>query len=222
MPLIHTRPIIYHITSGTTTTETTPQSDEFSQILRLVESAVELKIPLFQIRERELSGRVLYQLAVRAVDLTRGSVTRVLVNDRSDIAGAAGTNAVQLTAHSLPPDVVRQVHGEDFLIGVSTHSIDEARLARERKADFVLFGPIFDTPSKRSFGKPQGLDKLREVTIELGCFPVVAIGGIAIENVAACFEAGAAGVAGISLFGESSTLPRIVSEIGEKYNSFQG
>jgi len=219
MPFNLTRPIIYQITSGTTTTKTTLQSDEFSRILRSIATAVELQIPLFQIREKELSGRALYELAGRAAKLTQGSATKVLVNDRSDIANSAGAAGVQLTARSLPPDVVRQMHGNDFLIGVSTHSVYEACVARERKADFVLFGPIFDTPSKRSFGPPQGLAKLREVTNELGSFPVLAIGGITIENVRECFTAGAAGIAAIRLFADSFSLRWTVNAIRSAYNN---
>jgi thiamine-phosphate pyrophosphorylase len=211
-----TLPIIYQITGGTTTTRTTPQSDEFSHILRLVESAVALQISLFQIREKELSGRVLYELASRAADIARGSATKVLVNDRSDVANSAGAHGVQLTARSLPPDVVRRIHGDDFLIGVSTHSVDEARVARERRADFVLFGPIFETASKRMFGEPQGLDRLREVTIALQGFPVVAIGGIGLENVSECLNAGATGVAAIRLFANRASLQKTLDVIRKK------
>jgi thiamine-phosphate pyrophosphorylase len=143
---------------------------------------------------------VLYELILRAVEIARGSLTRVLINDRADIALAAGADGVHLTARSLPADVVRSMCGPEFLIGVSTHSLAEARAAQVGGADFVVFGPIFDTESKRAFGEPQGLDKLREVTSELGEFPVLAIGGITHENSAACIEAGASGFAGISLF----------------------
>jgi thiamine-phosphate pyrophosphorylase len=187
------RPIIYPITSGKTTPQTTPD------ILRLVRAVVQAEVPLFQIREKALPARVLYELASRAAEITRGSKTRLLVNDRSDIARAAGADGVHLTSRSLPADVVRSIYGPEFLIGVSTHSLDEARAARDAGADFVVFGPVFETESKRSFGEPQGLDKLRQVAGELGEFPVLAIGGISLENVGACFEAGASGVAAIRL-----------------------
>lgn len=147
-----------------------------------------------------MPARVLYDLTVRAVEITRGSNTRLLVNDRVDIARAAGADGVHLTARSLPADVVRKICGPDFLIGVSTHSLDEARTAQAAGADFVVFGPVFETESKRAFGAPQGLDKLREVTTALGEFPVIAIGGVTEENRASCVDAGASGIAGISLF----------------------
>jgi thiamine-phosphate pyrophosphorylase len=109
---------------------------------------------------------------------------------------------VHLTTRSLPASVVRQACGEDFLIGVSTHSLETALDARAEGADFVVFGPVFETESKRAFGPPQGLEKLREVTSGLTGFPVVAIGGVNLENVEECFKAGASGVAAIRLFNE--------------------
>ena len=203
MPLQLPRPIIYPITSGRTTPQTIPD------LLRFLQAVVTAQLPIVQIREKSLPARARYELTARAVEITRGSNTRLLVNDRVDIALAAGADGVHLTAQSLPADVVRNICGPEFLIGTSTHSLAEARAAQTAGADFVVFGPIFDTESKRAFGEPQGLDKLREVTSELGQFPVLAIGGITRENFAACVDAGASGIAGISLFedlgNESST-----------------
>lgn len=167
-----------------------------------MEAAVAAAVPLVQLREKSLSARVLYELASRAADLAQNSATRLLVNDRFDIARAAGAHGVHLTSRSLPTSVVRQTCGEDFLIGVSTHSLETARNARAEGADFIVFGPVFETESKRAFGPPQGLDKLREVTSALQGFPVLAIGGINLENVGKCFFAGASGMAAISLFNE--------------------
>jgi thiamine-phosphate pyrophosphorylase len=195
-------PIIYPITSGTTTVQTPANDPQIVSILRLVEAAVAAKIPLFQIREKALHARVLFELVVRAVEIVHGSETRLLVNDRSDIARAAGADGVHLTGQSLPAEVVRRIYGPDFLIGVSTHSLNEARIARIKGADFVVFGPVFETESKRAFGPPQGLEKLREVCSELPGFSVIAIGGITLDNVKACLDVGASGIAGISLFND--------------------
>jgi len=202
-------PIIYPITNGATRTP--------EDILPLIEAAVSAKVPLFQIREKLLPGRVLYELVTRAVEITRGSDTRLLVNDRSDIARATGADGVHLTGQSLPADVMRKIYGPEFLIGVSTHSREEARMARVRGADFVVFGPVFATESKREFGEPQGLEKLREITSELRGFPVVAIGGITLDNVAACFEAGASGVAAIRLLNDAERISSIVEVIRSVY-----
>ena len=200
MPLNLPRPITYAITNGKTTSLTTSEDSEFGALLSQVEVAVSAKIPLLQIREKKLTARVLYKLVCRAVEITRGSSTRLLVNDRFDVARAAGADGVHLTSVSLPPRVVREVCGRDFLIGASTHSLEEARRGRDEGADFVVFGPVFETESKRGLGPPQGLEKLRRVTSELRDFPVLAIGGVTLDNAASCYAAGASGFAGISWF----------------------
>ena len=203
MPLKFPLPIIYPITSG----------HNHPDILRLVRAAVDAEVPLFQIREKSLPARALFELVVCAAELTRGSKTRLLVNDRSDIALAAGADGVHLTARSLPVAVVRKTCGTDFLIGVSTHSLAEARAAAAAGADFVVFGPVFETDSKRAYGEPQGVDRLAAVTRELGEFPVVAIGGITVENVRECFDAGASGVAAIGMLNDDKDLSSIVNRI---------
>lgn len=148
---------------------------------------------------------MLYDLVSRAAEITRGSSTRLLVNDRFDVALAAGADGVHLTAASIPTRVVRDVCGPDFLIGVSTHAVEEARAARHGGADFIVFGPVFETASKRGFGPPQGLEKLRHVTSELQGVPVLAIGGVTLDNAERCYAVGASGFAGISWF---STVDR--------------
>jgi thiamine-phosphate pyrophosphorylase len=209
-------PIIYAITSGATTARTTPEDQQFSDVLRLVQAAVAARVSLFQIREKALAARVLYELTARAVEITRDSDTRLLVNDRSDIARAAGADGVHLTTHSLPAQVVRQISSSEFVIGVSTHSRQEAQAARLAGADFVVFGPVFDTESKRVFGEPQGLEKLQELTTELREIPVLAIGGVTLDNVEACFNAGASGVAAIRLLSDAERLLSIVEVIRSK------
>lgn len=194
------RPILYAITSGATASNTTRDDYEFVRILHLAQAAVTEQVSLFQIREKSLSGRVLYELVTEAVKITRGSATRVLVNDRFDIARAAGADGVHLTSLSLPARVVREACGPEFLIGASTHSLETAREAREGGADFVVFGPVFETESKRAYGPPQGIEKLRQVTSELQGFPVLAIGGVTLDNAESCFAAGASGFGGISWF----------------------
>jgi len=164
-----------------------------------------------------LPARLLFELASRAAEITRGSNTRLLVNDRSDIARASGAGGVHLTTRSLPAQVVRNTYGQEFLIGVSTHSLREAEEARNGGADFVVFGPIFETESKRDFGEPQGLEKLREVTRALGEFPVLAIGGITLENVAECFEADASGIAAIRLLNNSEKMASTVKAIRSRF-----
>ncbi|HSE30417.1 MAG TPA: thiamine phosphate synthase [Pyrinomonadaceae bacterium] len=213
MPLNLPKPIIYLITSGATTIQTTPDSSDFSQLLLLIKTAVAAEIPLLQIREKALSTRVLYDLTGRALEISRGTSTRILVNDRLDVALAAGAAGVQLTSQSLPANVVRGATPDNFLIGVSIHSVTEATDAESGGADFVVFGPVFETESKRKFGPPQGLTKLADVATAVSGLPVIAIGGIAVENVRECLDHGAAGIAAITLLNDSNNLATTVSKI---------
>jgi thiamine-phosphate pyrophosphorylase len=207
MPLQTQAPILYLITSGETTHATTEASARFARLLALVGEAVAARISLIQLREKNLSARTLYELTVRAARLTKGSATRLLVNDRADIARAAGADGVHLTTRSLHAQVVRRVFGAEFLIGVSTHSLEEARDARDGGADFATFGPLFETVSKRAFGPPVGLAPLSEAARALAPFPLLALGGITGETeTAAALRAGAQGIAAIRLFSDASVL----------------
>jgi thiamine-phosphate pyrophosphorylase len=181
----------------------------------VVRAAVAATIELVQIREKNLSASVLYQLSTSAAAITRGSATKLLVNDRSDIAFAAGADGVHLTTRSLPADVVRKSCGDKFLIGVSTHSLTEATVARDNRADFVVFGPIFETASKsqREYGKPVGLRTLAQVAAEVSPFPVLALGGLELSKVAECIQSGAAGVAAIRMFSDPERLGEIANHI---------
>lgn len=217
MPRRFNRPITYLITSGETSSKTSPDSVEFQALLRLVALATEARVPLIQIREKALAARVLFELASRAAALTRGSETRVVVNDRADIARAAGCDGVHLSTRSLDASVVRRAFGEEFLIGVSTHTQEEALAAHEGGADFAVFGPVFDTPSKRAYGSPVGLEVLRETAHALKPFPLVALGGVTEGNLSDCLAAGAEGVAAMRLFANGQNLARTVHLIEDLY-----
>ena len=213
MSLNLSRPILYLITRGVTTEATTPQSPEFRHVLEQVEKAVEAGVDLIQIREKKLSARVLFELSERAVAISQGTPTRILVNDRADIAAGVRAAGVHLTTQSLETSVVRETFGDKFLVGVSTHSFDEARAAFEQGSDFVVFGPIFPTLSKQGFGPPVGLQELNEITNRLGGLPLLALGGVSENNAQQCLKAGAGGVAGISLFSEPERIGTTAAEI---------
>ena len=215
MKLNPSKPILYLITRGATTEATTVDSPEFKQIKAQVSAAVAAEIDLVQLREKRLSARVLFELTRQAFALTRGTATRLLVNDRADIAAAVGADGVHLTTRSIDVPTVRRTFGSEFLIGVSTHSIEEARTAKDAGADFVVFGPVFDTAAKRAYGTPVGIAELSRVTRELADFPVLALGGIAMENFARCLNSGARGIAGIGLFSEPQELRNITAQIKE-------
>jgi thiamine-phosphate pyrophosphorylase len=215
MPLKLQKPVIYLITSGKSTAATTPASRDFSQIIGLVEAAVAAKVDLLQLREKNLSARVLYELTVRAANVTNGTSTRLLVNDRADIARSARADGVHLTTSSIQAAVVRKTFGVDFLIGVSTHSVAEASVACSEGADFAVFGPVFATASKERYGEPVGLESLAEVVAKVSPFPILALGGIGLDRVSDCFRAGAAGIAGIRIFEDSSKLSSVLNRIRE-------
>ena len=200
-----------------TTAATTPSAEEFSRVVKIVSTAVTARVSLIQLREKNLNARVLYELTERAAALTSGSVTRLLVNDRADIARAAAANGVHLTSRSVRAATIRETFGNTFLIGVSTHSLAEACIARDEGADLVVFGPIFETGSKRIYGEPAGLSKLEEVVREVRPFPVLALGGITLNNAGQCLCVGAAGIAGISLFNDAADLALITQGLCCQY-----
>jgi thiamine-phosphate pyrophosphorylase len=156
-----------------------------------------------QIREKDLPSCSLLDLTRFAVAETRAASVRVFVNDRLDVALAANAAGVHLGENSVAVEAVsawRRAAGRaDFLIGASCHSLESARGAERGGADYVFFGPVFATPSKAAFGPPHGIERLREVCGAIA-IPVLAIGGINLENARECVEAGAAGIAAIRLF----------------------
>lgn len=176
-----------------------------------------------QIREKHLSGKecslltreALHRSANSAVDVAARS--RIIVNDRLDVALAAQAAGVHLGENSLPPQeaqrLLRALHREkDFLVGVSCHSLEAVKSAERVGADYLFFGPVFDTPSKAAYGAPQGLERLAEVCRSV-FIPVLAVGGITLANSAACFSAGASGIAAIRLFQASRELPALVQAL---------
>jgi thiamine-phosphate diphosphorylase len=122
MPLNLSKPILYLITRGATTEATRSDAPEFTEILNQISAAVAAGIDLIQIREKKLTARVLFELVSEARKFTHGANTRLLVNDRADIAAGAGADGVHLTTQSLCPLTIRRTFGEKFLIGASTHS----------------------------------------------------------------------------------------------------
>jgi len=149
---------------------------------------------MIQLREKDLTARELYDLGARLQSLLLPHGIPLLINDRLDVAQALDAAGVHLAGHSLSPAQARRQLGPDKLLGVSTHSLEEARQAVREGVDFIVFGPVYDTPSKRQYGSPQGLQRLAEVVAHVTC-PVIAIGGIDTDNLPQVLQTGAHGVA---------------------------
>lgn len=146
------------------------------------------------------------------LSLPRRRDQKILLNDRLDIALACGFDGIHLGGTSFPVEQVRRRVPEHFIVGVSIHHLSEAVAAERGGADYVIFGPIFETPSKKKYGAPQGIPRLREVAQDIS-IPVIAIGGISLGNFQQCQVAGAWGVAAISLFQNSPSVRRVIARL---------
>jgi thiamine-phosphate pyrophosphorylase len=166
-------------------------------LVPVVGEALAAGLPAVQLREKDLGAGDLAFLARRLRDLAREAGALLIVNDRVDVALAVGADAVQRTHASLGVDDIRRVAGDRLRIGASVHSLDDAVDAELKGADWVTFGPVYDTPSKRAYGPPQGLERLATVARRLR-IPVVAIGGLTPGRVREVLAAGARGVAVVS------------------------
>ena len=167
--------------------------------------AAAMGIDLIQVRERDLCDRDLVDLVRAIVDAAAGFPARVLVNDRVDVALAAGASGVHLRADSISATDVRSVAPHDFVVGRSVHTIDEARAAAAAGGcDYLLFGTLFASAGKPAGHLVAGIEALRAVcrSVEL---PVLAIGGIDEARARETAAAGAAGVAAVGLFMSAST-----------------
>jgi thiamine-phosphate pyrophosphorylase len=210
-----TKPIVCYVTDG----QSFSQTNRSEELLTRIQAAVAAGVDWIQIREKDLCAREQFALARKALAVASSVKTRVLVNDRVDIALAAGANGVHLRQESLPVRIatewLRRQAPSDFLLGVSCHSVNSAQQAERDGANYVFFGPIFDTPSKQKFGPPKGINSLTRVCNTIS-IPVIAIGGLTTESALECIQAGASGVAAIRLFqqgGDPRNLRAAIAKI---------
>lgn len=166
-------------------------------LFNAIEEALKAGVKAVQLREKDLAIRDLLGMAYKMRELTEKYNSKLFINDRADVAIAVDADGVHLGQQSMPPDAVRKIAKKDFLIGVSTHSLNEALEAEQKGADFITFGPIYETPSKMKYGNPVGVDSLRLVKSKIS-IPVFALGGIKKDKVDEVVKTGADGVAVIS------------------------
>jgi thiamine-phosphate pyrophosphorylase len=197
-------------------------------LLSKIGAAAAAGVDWIQIREKDLLGKDSSFLTSEALQraaessASKATATRILVNDRLDVAISERAGGVHLGEKSLPLAEARRLanakgQGQGFLIGVSCHSLEAARSAASGGADYLFFGPVFATPSKAAFGAPQGLERLAEVC-RVASIPVLAIGGITLTNASDCLAAGAAGIAAIRLFQDARDISSLVGSLRKLKN----
>jgi thiamine-phosphate pyrophosphorylase len=179
-------------------------------IVAQVVVAARAGMPLIQVRERDLDAGALRDLVARCLDVVRGTGTRILVNDRLDVALAAGAHGVHLRGDSMPASRVRTLCPRPFLIGRSIHTVDEARRADASALDYLVFGTVFAAVSKPG-REPAGVGELAAV-VAATTLPILAVGGVTLETMPAVMRAGAAGAAAIGLFAHdvAQVVPRLL------------
>ena len=212
------KPVLCYVTDRRSLPLAT-SSDAIPLLLRMIESVAAAGVDWIQLREKDLPGGETLELTRSALQAVRArkSHARIIVNDRVDVALTAGAGGVHLSENGFSVPEARRLCDRfakdsgkplDFLIGVSCHSLGSALGAARDGADYIYFSPIFHTPSKAFYGPPQGVDRLRQIC-KAALIPVIAIGGITLENVASCYAAGAAGAAAIRLFQDATDLPSV-------------
>jgi len=211
------RPLLCYVTDRRSL-PTPGEMTRREEVVRIARAAIAAGVDWVQIREKDVPTQALLEMVRQAVAAATGSSAKILVNDRVDVALAAGAAGAHLGGESMPVAAARKLCAEvlgdakAFLIGRSCHSLEEAQQAERDGADYVFFGPVFATPSKAQYGAPQGVDRLAEVCRAVR-IPVIAIGGISLDNAAECLRAGAWGLAAIRLFQESADLAAVVRQL---------
>jgi thiamine-phosphate pyrophosphorylase len=179
--------------------------------LRLARDLAAAGVSLLQLRAKPLPAGPLTELAIEVVRATVAHGCRVIVNDRADVALAAGAAGVHVGDEDLPVEAVRRVVGPDFIVGYSTHSVEEVEAAAGLAVDYIGFGPVFESPTKPRVRAPRGIELLR-AACKASRHPIVAIGGITRENSRLAWEAGAASVAAISEFERAEDVGALLRE----------
>lgn len=182
----------------------------------IAEKCVKAGIKMLQLREKNLSDRELVRIGRDIRSITKGSETRFVINDRPDIALLCEADYLHLGQDDITMEEAHKIVG-DMKIGLSTHSIEQAKEALAKNPDYIGFGPIYPTNAKAKPDKPVGTEQLKEV-LSFAKIPVVAIGGIFPENIDEVIGAGAKNVALVRYFMQTSDFEQRVNEINQRLN----
>ncbi|MEW6269658.1 MAG: thiamine phosphate synthase [Thermodesulfobacteriota bacterium] len=202
-------PPLYLVTDRRRFPDAAPDAAFSPEEWRVLDAAIAAGVGAVQLRDKDLDGRALCARAERLLGRCRRSRVKLIINDRVDVALAVGADGVQLPGDGLPAEAARRLLGAEPAIGCSVHAA--AEIARASGADFLVFGPVYDTPSKRAYGPPQGVARLAEVA-RATPLPVVAVGGVTPARVAELRRAGAAGVAVMGAILDADDPARVVRQ----------
>ena len=220
------RPILCYVTDRRSLPLST-SADAHRLLLDSIANTAAAGVDWIQLREKDYSGREWTRLVRESVERVKsqGLLTRILVNDRLDVALACGAGGVHLSENGIPIAEACRLRdayfaernlARDFFVGLSCHSLGAALGAARAGADYIYFSPIFFTPSKANYGPPQGVERLAKVSAAVD-IPVIAIGGITRQNAPECFAAGASGIAAIRLFQEpEARLPETLAALHDE------
>lgn len=181
-------------------------------LVPLLQRVLTAAAPAIQLRERDLSARELVALAREVQALTASHRSQLLINDRIDVALALEGVGVHLRSNSLPVPVARQMLGAQRLLGISVHAVEEAVQAESQGVDYIVLGPIYETPSKQMFGPPLGLHTL-EKACKLVRVPIIGIGGVTAARAREMRRAGAFGAAVITAILSATDVESAASEL---------
>jgi thiamine-phosphate pyrophosphorylase len=232
--MVRESPLLCYVTDRHALRVANP-AESLAALTQKIEEIAAAGVDWVQIREKDLTASDLASLTRRALLIAaqpsakRSCAIRVLVNDRLDVALAERAGGVHLGEKSLPlseakrliqSTPVKQTIGESFLTGVSCHSLEAAEAAEREGADYIFFGPIFATPSKETFGPPQDVERLRDVCRSVS-IPVLAIGGITLDNAESCMVAGAAGIAAIRLLQDAINPINVLQRLHQLFTGYR-
>jgi len=182
----------------------------------IAEKCVSQGIKMLQLREKHLSDKELIKVAKQIRSITKGTITNFVVNDRPDIAAICDADFLHLGQDDISIEDARKVVG-NMKIGLSTHSVEQAKMALEKKTDYIGFGPIYPTNAKAIPDKPVGTEQLKQV-LGFATIPVVVIGGIFPENIEQVIDAGAKNIAMVRHFMQTNEFDKRVQDLNNLFN----